>query len=293
MRQADSVPQGWAINDVVVRAGMRMVDIEIYIDGHYVNTYPGDGMIVSTPHGSTAYCMAAGGPILTAGVRGFAIVPISCHRPIRTPLGRPGRGRDRDGRSQRSRRVADSRRPRETRAGAARTSSRCPRGRTRSGWSRSGRPTSTRRSAPSSIFASVRTPYRAGVGMKNIRSELSAILAACQALLLRHSQQPQTPCAGRARRDAAPARRGCADRAQSAAAPAGRVHRPGAGQGDAADLHRGGQAARRVARPRPASTVRRDSARRRWRRSSPPRWASACASPPARRSSGRAISFRS
>lgn len=77
---------GWAINDVVVRGGARMIDIELYIDGHYVNTYPGDGMIVSTPHGSTAYCLAAGGPILTAGVKGYAIVPISCHSPIRTPL---------------------------------------------------------------------------------------------------------------------------------------------------------------------------------------------------------------
>ncbi len=77
---------GSAINDVVVRSGTRMVDVEIYIDGSYVNTYPGDGMIVATPHGSTAYCMAAGGPILTAGVRGFAIVPISCHSPIRTPF---------------------------------------------------------------------------------------------------------------------------------------------------------------------------------------------------------------
>jgi NAD+ kinase len=86
IRQADSVSQGWAINDVVVRSGNRMVDVELYIDGHYVNTYPGDGMIVATPHGSTAYCMAAGGPILTAGVGGFAIAPISCHSPIRTPL---------------------------------------------------------------------------------------------------------------------------------------------------------------------------------------------------------------
>ncbi|MCC2629132.1 MAG: ATP-NAD/AcoX kinase [Thermomicrobiales bacterium] len=86
LREGHGVPQGWAINDVVVRSGMRMVDIEIYIDGHYVNTYPGDGMIVATPHGSTAYCMAAGGPILTAGVKGFAIVPISCHSPIRTPF---------------------------------------------------------------------------------------------------------------------------------------------------------------------------------------------------------------
>ncbi|MDF2760738.1 MAG: ATP-NAD/AcoX kinase, partial [Thermomicrobiales bacterium] len=86
VREGLGVPQGWAINDVVVRSGMRMVDIEVYIDGHYVNTYPGDGMVVATPHGSTAYCMAAGGPILTAGVKGFAIVPISCHSPIRTPF---------------------------------------------------------------------------------------------------------------------------------------------------------------------------------------------------------------
>jgi NAD+ kinase len=86
VRDQQQIPEGIAINDVVVRSGARMVDIEIYIDGHYVNTYPGDGMIVATPHGSTAYGMAAGGPILTAGVKGFAIVPISCHSPIRTPF---------------------------------------------------------------------------------------------------------------------------------------------------------------------------------------------------------------
>jgi NAD+ kinase len=85
-RDGSALDVGWAINDVVVRAGPRMIDLELYIDGRYVNTYPGDGMIVSTPHGSTAYGMAAGGPILTAGVHGFAIVPISCHSPIRTPL---------------------------------------------------------------------------------------------------------------------------------------------------------------------------------------------------------------
>ncbi len=84
-RGTDDLEQGWAINDVVIRGGNRMLDVEVYIDGHFVNTYPGDGMIVSTARGSTAYCMAAGGPILTAGVRGYAIVPISCHSPIRTP----------------------------------------------------------------------------------------------------------------------------------------------------------------------------------------------------------------
>jgi NAD+ kinase len=85
-RAGVEIDQGWAINDVVIRSGVRMVELELYVDGHYVDTYPGDGMITATPRGSTAYCMAAGGPILTAGVRGFAIVPISCHSPIRIPL---------------------------------------------------------------------------------------------------------------------------------------------------------------------------------------------------------------
>jgi NAD+ kinase len=78
--------QGWAINDVVIRGGLRMVEVEAYVDGRYVNTYPGDGMIVATTQGSTAYCMAAGGPIMMSGVRGFAMVPISAHSPIRTPI---------------------------------------------------------------------------------------------------------------------------------------------------------------------------------------------------------------
>jgi NAD+ kinase len=85
-RDGEEIDQGWAINDVVIRGSARMIDVEVYVDGFFVNKYPGDGMIASTPRGSTAYCMAAGGPILTAGVRGFAIVPISCHSPIRTPF---------------------------------------------------------------------------------------------------------------------------------------------------------------------------------------------------------------
>jgi NAD+ kinase len=59
LRRGATLPQGWAINDVVIRGGNRMLDVEVYIDGHFVNTYPGDGMIVSTARGSTAYCMAA------------------------------------------------------------------------------------------------------------------------------------------------------------------------------------------------------------------------------------------
>lgn len=48
LRDDHEIDQGWAINDVVIRSGNRMLDIEVYIDGYFVNTYPGDGMIVST-----------------------------------------------------------------------------------------------------------------------------------------------------------------------------------------------------------------------------------------------------
>ena len=74
------------INDVVIRSGPQLIELELYINGQFVNIYPGDGMIVSTPQGSTAYCMAAGGPILTHGVRGFAVLPLNAHSPMRTPL---------------------------------------------------------------------------------------------------------------------------------------------------------------------------------------------------------------
>ncbi|MBX6342832.1 MAG: NAD(+)/NADH kinase, partial [Thermomicrobiaceae bacterium] len=85
-RDGHAAADAWAINDVVIRSGLQMIDVELYIDRHYVNTYPGDGMIVATPQGSTAYCMAAGGPILGVGVRGFAVTPICAHSPIRTTL---------------------------------------------------------------------------------------------------------------------------------------------------------------------------------------------------------------
>lgn len=86
IRDGHSVDTAWAINDVVIRSGLQMIDVELYLDQQFVNTYPGDGMIVATPQGSTAYCMAAGGPVLAAGVRGFAVTPICAHSPIRTTL---------------------------------------------------------------------------------------------------------------------------------------------------------------------------------------------------------------
>lgn len=86
IRASETIAAGWVINDVVIRAGPQLIEVELYIDGQYVNVYPGDGMIIATPQGSTAYSMSAGGPILTRGVHGFVIVALNPHSPIRIPL---------------------------------------------------------------------------------------------------------------------------------------------------------------------------------------------------------------
>jgi NAD+ kinase len=86
IRDGATIASGWVINDAVIRAGPQLIEVELYIDGQYVNVYPGDGMIIATPQGSTAYSMSAGGPILTRGVRGFVIVALNPHSPIRIPL---------------------------------------------------------------------------------------------------------------------------------------------------------------------------------------------------------------
>lgn len=79
----------WAVQDVVFHAfvvpgnGQQMALLELYIDDKYVNPLPGDGLIVATSPGSSAYNLAAGGPVLAPGSRTFAITPISAHTPQR------------------------------------------------------------------------------------------------------------------------------------------------------------------------------------------------------------------
>lgn len=70
-----------ALNDVVVgRMGMaRVVRVRAEIDGGYFTTYIGDGLIVATPTGSTAYALAAGGPILPPELKNLLLVPIAPH----------------------------------------------------------------------------------------------------------------------------------------------------------------------------------------------------------------------
>lgn len=82
-----------AFNDVVLqrRETGRMVDIVASINGKYVNTHSGDGLIVATPTGSTAYALSCGGPIIQPKLDAVVIVPICPHtltdRPIVVPAG--------------------------------------------------------------------------------------------------------------------------------------------------------------------------------------------------------------
>ena len=77
-----------ALNDVIVNksAIARLNDYDLFIDKAFVTEYKADGLIVSTPTGSTAYSMAAGGPILTPSVNAFVITPVSPHSLTHRPL---------------------------------------------------------------------------------------------------------------------------------------------------------------------------------------------------------------
>ena len=82
-----------ALNDVVLqrRESGRMLDFRTSIAGRYVNTHSGDGLIVATPTGSTAYALSCGGPIMEPALDAVVIVPICPHtlsdRPIVIPAG--------------------------------------------------------------------------------------------------------------------------------------------------------------------------------------------------------------
>ena len=86
--QATNIPTRSAVNDAVLtqRSLARLLDLEARLDGAMVATYKADGLIVSTPTGSTAYTLAAGGPILTPDVQAMVLTPICPHTLTHRPL---------------------------------------------------------------------------------------------------------------------------------------------------------------------------------------------------------------
>jgi NAD+ kinase len=82
------VPTRSAVNDAVLTQPSlaRLLDLEARLDGAEVATYKADGLIVSTPTGSTAYTLAAGGPILTPDVQAMVLTPICAHTLTHRPL---------------------------------------------------------------------------------------------------------------------------------------------------------------------------------------------------------------
>lgn len=77
-----------AVNDIVIhRAGnYSLIELSIKIDGVYVNTFVADGIVIATPNGSTAYSLAAGGPILSPSLDALVITPICPHTISNRPI---------------------------------------------------------------------------------------------------------------------------------------------------------------------------------------------------------------
>ena len=84
-RQLDKMA---ALNDVVVSRGtqVRVVRFHLFVDGVRVTTYTADGLVIATPTGSTAYSMAAGGPLLPPQLQNFLVLPVAPHLSFERPV---------------------------------------------------------------------------------------------------------------------------------------------------------------------------------------------------------------
>ena len=86
-RDGKTVSQGWALNEVTVeRERTSMVELFLEIDGRPISRWGCDGLICSTPTGSTAYAFSAGGPVVWPEVDALVVLPISAHALFSRPL---------------------------------------------------------------------------------------------------------------------------------------------------------------------------------------------------------------
>lgn len=88
-RADQAIQQAVALNDVVIKSAFRLIELEVHVDGQFVSRQRSDGLILTTPTGTTAYGLSAGGPIMHPDLDAISIVPISPHtlsyRPITVP----------------------------------------------------------------------------------------------------------------------------------------------------------------------------------------------------------------
>ena len=86
LRDKKIVYESFSLNDIVIKSGVRLVELDVIIDGAFVHRQRSDGLIVSTPTGTTAYALSAGGPIFHPNLDAISIVPISPHTLSNRPI---------------------------------------------------------------------------------------------------------------------------------------------------------------------------------------------------------------
>ncbi|MFT6386781.1 MAG: NAD+ kinase [Cellvibrionaceae bacterium] len=88
VRDGNVRAKGDALNDVVLHPGrhIRMIEFELYIDGQFVYSQSSDGLIVSTPTGSTAYALSGGGPLMYPSLDAIVLVPLNPHTLSSRPI---------------------------------------------------------------------------------------------------------------------------------------------------------------------------------------------------------------
>ena len=79
LRDGEPIHSDFALNDVVIKGYNKIIDLTLFGDGHRISRFSGDGAVIATPAGSTAYSMSAGGPIVEPSAHNIIITPICAH----------------------------------------------------------------------------------------------------------------------------------------------------------------------------------------------------------------------